>query len=194
MNIEELDLPRDSQGFIHLQWNFSDLWKKTNYLTKESCIIDRIYEYDIAAANVSSLLMAGYDPNVLSKLLDLPKKSREVAIGNMIRQDKHIGEIIKEQIYRARQSLFRSNQLIDKDIVSIKNDAVFVKGRPLQNVTFGKMVFKLKNQYAAFVQFDKIELYYNRKQKTVDIKGVNDKVVQEPDHQNGIIQIGRAHV
>ena len=78
MNIEELDLPRDSQGFIHLQWNFSDLWKKTNYLTKESCIIDRIYEYDIAAANVSSLLMAGYDPNVLSKLLDLPKKSREL--------------------------------------------------------------------------------------------------------------------
>lgn len=188
MSIEDLDLPRDSQGFIHLRKKYSELWQKTTYLTKEPYIIDRVYEYDIKAANVSSLLTAGYDSKALETLLKLPKKTREVAIGKMIRQDKKIGKLIKKEITRAREQLFRSNSLIDTDIVSIKNDAVFVRGRSLEYTTFGHMEFRLKNQYAAFVQFDKLELYYNRRKKTVDIKGVNDEVVQEQDHQNGIIK------
>ena len=187
MDISDLNLPRDSQGFLHLQKKYSELYQKTSYLTKETVITNRIYEYDIKAANISALSQEGFDSDMLHKLAMLDKKDREVAVGKMIRQDKRVGEIIKKQIKRARENLFRSNGLQDKDIVSIKNDAVFVLGRALNYTRFGEMEFKLKNQYAAFIQFDKLELYYNRKKKIVDIKGVSDEVLEHPDHQTGIL-------
>ena len=154
MDISDLNLPRDSQGFLHLQKKYSELYQKTSYLTKETVITNRIYEYDIKAANISALSQEGFDSDMLHKLAMLDKKDREVAVGKMIRQDKRVGEIIKKQIKRARENLFRSNGLQDKDIVSIKNDAVFVLGRALNYTRFGEMEFKLKNQYAAFIQFD----------------------------------------
>lgn len=187
MDISELDIPRDAQGFIHLRRRYSELWKKTTYLTKRELIVDRIYEYDIKSANISALIMEGFDPDVLRKLTLVDKLERERAVGKMIAQDKQIGESIKKQIRRARESLFRSNLIQDDDVLSIKNDAVFVIGRSLANTKFGEMNFKQKNQYAAFVQFEGLELYYNRRHKTVDIKGVADTVLSEPDHKKGIL-------
>ena len=187
MDISDLNLPRDAQGFLHLQKKYSELYQKTSYLIDKQLIVDRIYEYDIKAANISALAQEGFDSDTLHKLAMLDKQSREVAVGKMIRQDKRIGQIIKKQIKRARENLFRSNGLQDSDIVAIKNDAVFVAGRSLTNTKFGEMEFKQKNQYAAFIQFDGLELYYNRRKKTIDIKGVNDEVVNNQDHQAGII-------
>ena len=187
MDISELALPRDAQGFLYLQKNYSELYQKSSYLTKESIIIDRIYEYDIKAANISALKQEGFDPDVLDKLAKLNKMDREVAVGKMIAQDKRIGHIIKKQIKRAREILFRSNNIQTDRVLSIKNDAVFVIGRSLANTKFGDMEFKLKNQYAAFIQMDGLELYYNRRKSTVDIKGVSDEVINNTDHQTGII-------
>ena len=188
IDISELNLPRDAQGFLYLRRKYSELYQKSSYLTKRDMIIDRIYEYDIKAANVSALKQEGFDSEVLKNLNKLPKQEREVAVGKMIAQDKRIGQIIKKQIKRARENLFRVNSIQDDRVLSIKNDAVFIIGSPLTYTKFGAMDFKLKNQYRAFIQFDGLELYYNKRESILDIKGVADEVVHDPDHQNGIIQ------
>ena len=189
MDLDELDIERDREGFIILKRTYSDLYKKTNYLSPVPMVINRIYEYDIHAANLSMLKQSGkIDPKALSILAKMDKKPREVGVGKMIRENKQFGVIIKRGILRAREQLFRENQLQDYEVLSIKNDAVFVIGRKLKHTTFGDVEFRLKNQYSLFQNIDKIEFYYDRRHKSIDIKGVKDEVVHHPDHQNGMLQ------
>ena len=80
MDLDELDIERDREGFIILKRTYSDLYKKTNYLSPVPMVINRIYEYDIHAANLSMLKQSGkIDPKALSILAKMDKKPREVA-------------------------------------------------------------------------------------------------------------------
>ena len=38
------------------------------------------------------------------------------------------------------------------------------------------------------MNLDKIEFYYDKKNKSITVKGVRDDVVEDPDHQKGMIQ------
>ena len=189
MSLSLDNILRDPDGFIRLKYQYSELFRKRNYLTKKNLIIDRIYEYDIRSANVSALRWSDlFQEDQLDVLESLPKMEREVAVGKLIRSNKQFQRIIHNGIFQARERLFRYNHIQDNDVLSIKNDAVFIIGRNLKECKFGPMEFRKKNQYAAFMKLDKLELYYDRKHKTVDIKGVRDEVVEHPDHQEGMIQ------
>lgn len=180
---------RGENGYIQLKLTYSKLYEKTNYTTTENIIIDRIYEYDISMANVSVLKRSGkFDEERLEYLSRLPKMEREVTIGKLIREDRNIQTAIKKGIHLARWNLFKENQIKDTEVISIKNDAVFVRGRVLKVIKFGPVEFKRKHQYAMFMKMDRMEFYYDRKRNIVDIKGINDTVLKEPDHQNGILQ------
>lgn len=189
-----MDQIRDNDGFIELKRKYSELYKKTNYLTERPIVIDRIYEYDIRSANTSALRASGkIDPAILEMLEGLNKQAREEAIGKMIRREKRskvnvIYPAIAKGIRNAREQLFRYNGLTDDDILSIKNDAVFVIGRKLKYTKFGPFEFRAKHQYAAYMMIEKVEMYYDRRNNTVTIKGIRDAVVDHPDHQNGMIQ------
>lgn len=189
MSLSLDNIPRGSDGFIHLQYQYSELYRKRSYLIKKNLIIDRIYEYDIRSANISALRWSGHFPNdQLDILENLPKMEREVAVGKMIRANKKFQSIIHKGIFQARERLFRYNHIQDEDVLSIKNDAVFVIGKNLKECKFGPMEFRKKNQYAAFMKLDKLELYYDKRHKTVDIKGVRDEVLENKDHKEGMIQ------
>ena len=189
MELDDLEYERDRDGFIVLKRTYSDLYKKSSYLTTIPMIQNRIYEYDIHAANLSMLKQSGkIDPKALAILSKMDKKPREIAVGKMIRTNKQFGVIIKRGILKAREQLFRENQIQDYEVLSIKNDAVFVIGRKLKHTVFGDVEFRLKNQYSMFQNIDKIEFYYDRRRKRIDIKGVKDEVVEHPDHQHGMIQ------
>lgn len=189
MTLDELQTERDKDGFIVLKKTYSDLYKKMSYLTPIPAIQNRIFEYDIKSANVSMLRASGkVNEDTLCKLEELDKSAREVAVGMMIKRDKNVWKIIKKGIARAREDLFAANQIQDSEVVSIHNDAVLISGRKLKVTKFGPVEFKLKKQYAAFQQINKVELYYDRKNGTVDIKGVRDSITEEEDHQNGMIQ------
>ena len=130
----------DKEGFVTLKRKYSELYKKTNYLSERPIIIDRIYEYDIRSANTSALRASGkIDESILTMLEGLNKQAREETVGKMIRKDKSktIWPLIAKGIRSAREQLFRYNQLQDDDILSIKNDAVFVIGRKLKYTKFG---------------------------------------------------------
>lgn len=178
----------DKDGFKLLNPTHSELWKKTTYLSKVGFIANRIYEYDIRSANTSALRGAKVlKQSTLDELEQLPRHDREVAVGRMILADKSIGKVIKRGITRAKEQLFIANKVQDEEVLSIKNDAVFVIGRRLKETTFGTMEFKEKNMYSAFLPLDSLELYYKRKAGTVDIKGIKDEVVNDPDQQNGMV-------
>lgn len=189
MSLSLDNIPRGADGFIHLQYQYSELYRKRNYLTKKNLVIDRIYEYDIRSANVSALRWSDRFPKEQLDVLEgLPKMEREVAVGKMIRSNKKFQSIIHKGIFQARERLFRYNHIQDEDVLSIKNDAVFIIGKNLKECKFGPMEFRKKNQYAAFMKLDKLELYYDKRHRTVDIKGVRDEVLENEDHKEGMIQ------
>ena len=184
-----LDEYRDANGFIRLKRSYSDLYKKVNYRAKIPRVINKIYEYDIRAANLTMLELSGtINSAVADRLRALPKKDREVAIGKMIAKDKSIGKTIAKGIINAKHRLFRANKIQTDEVLSIKNDAVFISGRRLAVTTVAGVEFVLKHQYAMYQFLDGLELYYDRRKHSITIKGIRDEIVEHPDHQNGILQ------
>ena len=188
------DMIRNSEGFIELKRTYSELYKKVNYTADVQYVVDHIYEYDIRSANTSALRASKLiDPKILTMLEGLNKQAREETIGKMIRREKQskkntIYKAIADGIQSAKEKLFRLNHIQDRDVLAIKNDAVFIIGRKLKYTKFGPFEFRPKHTYMGYMNIDKIELYYDKRNKSITIKGIRDEVVEDPDHQKGMIQ------
>lgn len=184
-----LEQYRDKDGFIRLKRTYSTLYRKSNYLCPLTFVQNRITEYDLKAANISALRASGKVKNAtLDKLLITDKHEREVIVGKMRRRDRNFTKIIQQGITRAKERLFEENSIQDSEVLSVKNDAVFIIGRKLKRTKFGPYEFAAKNTYSLYLLIDKIEFYYDSRHKTVDIKGVSDSVVEDRDHREGMIQ------
>ena len=169
----------------------SNLWQNHSYLNKNITHILSSYisEYDIAKANIHVL----YEAGVITKeqfdyLYNADRMTRQITIGNMIKKNRNVYTIIQNGIIEAKKKLFIANEIQDYDVLSIKNDAVFIIGSKLKYTKFGPFEFKPKHQYAAYMMIDKIEFYYDKKNRSITVKGVRDEVVNDPDHQKGIVQ------
>lgn len=154
------------------------MMERVNYLANINYIFGRyIREYDIQKANISVL----YELGVLSKekydmLFNADRMSRQVYIGKLIREDSSIGQAIKTGIMNAKNIFFEKNNIDSRDILSIKNDAVFIIDKVPMNVSFGKIHFVLKNTYNTYIKLDKLQIYYgnNLEDEIVDVKGIKD--------------------
>lgn len=183
-----LTLPKQVDGFFHLTKRYSSLYQKTNYLTDLALVQNRIVEWDLKAANLSALRASGkISSDVLDRLRDVDKKTREIRVGMMIRADKEIGKLIKKGIAQAREMLFRSNLIQSQEVVAIKNDAVYLAGRKLKHTKFGFYEFLPKNTYSLFMRLDKLELYYDGRNNRLDIKGLS-QAETDPDQQKGMVK------
>ena len=185
---------RDSEGFIILEPHCSGLWKKKNYLAPINFYFNTVYEYDIRQANVSVMRAFKILPDaVLDRLASIPKIDRVVAIGELEKDPKyeHLKKDIARGIEYARHKLFMENRLEDRDILSIKNDAIFTLGKKLKYTEFGPIEFIMKNRYSMFHKIENVEFYYDSKAKTVSAKGISDSVLDSPDHQKGMLKFLR---
>lgn len=183
------DDTRDSDGFIVLKKTYSELYKKTNYVAPLTLIQNHVYEYDIHAAGFSMLKRANkLSKRTISILESMSKEDRNKKIGLMIRDDKSLGKTIDKGLREVRQQFFQENGIQDFEVQAIRKDAIFIIGRKVKATKFGEHVeFVLKNSYSMYMCIDKIELYYDGKDQRVDIKGISDSIVSEPDHQNGMM-------
>lgn len=163
--------------------NIESILKSQNYVSEYELIFNSfIREYDISKANINAL----YERNIIDKyqydnLYGADKQLREKTIGLMIRKDINIYKEIQNGIINAKRNLIISNNIDPEDIVSIKNDAVFVKDHKLEYTKFGFMDFKLKNTYTLFIKIRRYEFYYyfssyNNEEK-LDIKGIKDDIL-----------------
>lgn len=162
----------------------NDVLSSPNYNSSYNIILNSfIREYDISKANINVLFERGViDKSTYDNLYNSDKFIREKTIGLMIRKDNQIYKEIQAGIMDAKYKLIQSNNIDLEDIVSIKNDAVFVMNNKLQNTKFGLVDFKLKNTYTLFLKIPKYEFYYYyntyTKEEKLDIKGINDSKLE----------------
>lgn len=172
---------------------YSELYTRSNYLLNIPYVNSSyITEYDLSKANISALKYVGYlSDDDYNRLYFADKMYREIYIGKLEKQDSTVTELKKKGITEARRLFFEANDLQDKDILSIKNDAIFVIGSRVRTNTFGILDFKKKNTYTFFMHTSgHLEIYYLYNQLTgeevFDVKGINDTTLEL--HKDFMIQ------
>jgi hypothetical protein len=116
---------------------------------------------------------------------------RQVYVGKLQKESTEVTKILKQGIIESKKLLFEANNLQDRDVLSIKNDAVFVINKQLQNRKFGLIEFMPKGLYTSFYKLRGLEAYYYynnmNKDEYIDIKGISDtKLVL---HENYFLQL-----
>ena len=153
----------------------TELFNRIYYLNKniEYLFGDEIVEYDIKSAGFN--IIKKY--NLLSScrieyLETLPKESRNKQIGLYKREDKKLDRDMKEHIKEMRKLFIQSNDIGDNEILSIKNDAIYLINRVPEHVKFDNILFVRKNVYSSYLYLNKFEIYMNK--DIVHLKGIND--------------------
>lgn len=156
------------------------LYDNINYTSNVSYLNNVfIYEYDISKANISVLYSKdAIDKNTYEYLYTANRDIRQTYIGKLERDNKEIVKILKAGIIEAKKMLFEANNIQDYEVLSIKNDAVFIINRQLQNTKFGLIEFKCKNRYTSFYKLNNLELFYYydsfSKNEVLEVKGISD--------------------
>ena len=159
------------------------LWKDANYKPQLPYIVNQfITEYDIAKANINVLLYKkAITEDQYNELYNSEKDYREIRIGLMERYNPKISEIKAQGIMEFRKMFCEANELQDQDILTIKNDAIYVIGKFPINTKFYNITFVRKCTYTLFMLLDKLEVYYGCDPITgyevIDIKGINDNTL-----------------
>lgn len=165
---------------IRLSMKFSSLYRKTNYLTPLESIVNSVYEYDMKSAGFSVIKEYGLiSKTKIDKIDLLDKKERNETIGKLKIKNKELVKNEKKGILTARECFFRANGIKDEDVVSIKNDAIFIAGRKARVTEFGKYIeFSLKNSYTSYHNINGIEFYYNKREDILHIKNLSKNIDQ----------------
>lgn len=162
----------------------SKLYEKDLYLNKSilSIFNREIIEYDMADAGFSLIqefrLLPDYE---IEKLKQLEKKERTIKIGKIQRKDKKFTKDLMNAFKNARRLFFELNELEDKDILSIKKDAILAL-KKCHNQRIGEFInFREKHNYSSYVYTGKLEIYYHQgmfdEKDKIDVKGIGDEVL-----------------
>lgn len=165
-----------------------ELYNKKNYFNPYYKYILNKYirEYDMRKSNISIL----YDKGIITlddyvKLNNAPRQFRQVYIGKLILSNPKIQEILDKGVLEYKEKLFKANNIKEYQVLTIKNDAVFIIDKKLETTKFSNTIeFIPKNTYTSFYLLgnkNKKELYYyfnNMNYKEVlDVKGINDNML-----------------
>lgn len=168
----------------------SELYKRTVYLNRDIPYIfgKRITEYDIKSAGFNIIKHFKFLPEeVVLALENLDKHSRHVTIGKLEKHDEELKANLKKGFVACRKKFFMENDVTDKEILSIKKDAIFILDRKLHNLVFDNIEFVPKHEYHSYLYLDKNEFYMN--DKDCDCKGIkDDKLVLHKDYMLDIIR------
>lgn len=141
-----------------------------------------IREYDISKADISVLLSKGQiTQEQFNFLYRIPSINRNVYMGILQRDNPKLKKILSNGIEEVRKLFFEANDIEDSDVLSIKNDAIFLINKVASVTTFGNVTLKEKNTYTSFYKLPKKynkEFYYyvNRVtgEESLEIKGISD--------------------
>ena len=153
------------------------------------CHGESIVEWDMKAANLS--LIKYYqlaNEGTIAKIEGMKKDPREVYVGKICRKNPEFASRLEQAFTDMVEFFIAQNDLDrDKDVISIKKDAVFVRNRPIRNNEFGPVLFRPKGNYSGFLKLPKYEFYWNP--ESLDVKGLDDGLL--PLHQEGVLQLVR---
>ena len=175
----------------------TELWKSLNYKTQFKYFVNSfIREYDLSKANINALL---YTKRISNKEHDhylvMDRQERETKIGLWIKKDPSVYKSIQQGIIEAKRRLVFANNIEDFDIISVKNDAMFIVGKDLVYTAFPPFEFKVKNTYTVYLQVADLEIYYGDTvdpingfvNTNIDVKGISDDMLTL--HQDGMLDL-----
>lgn len=158
----------------------SNLYSKYIYTTNDFdfLINEKIIEYDIREAgwNLTKYYRL-LSKSKIKELSCLSKDRRKIEIGKLMRSDIEYNKELTESFSKMRKKFFIANELMDNNILSIKNDAIFVFKKICDNKKFDNVEFVEKNVYSSYHKFGKIEMYFNSSKNILDIKGISENKI-----------------
>ena len=158
------------------------LYKEKNYTIQIPYVFNQyIREYDISKANISILFSKGViDENLYAKLYNADRMYRQVYIGKMIKSNSQVQDELNNGIIEYKQKFFEVNNITDNDIISIKNDAIFILNKVPKILSFDKVNFTHRNTYTSFMKLFELEIYYGSdiNSEVIDIKGIKDTDIE----------------
>lgn len=168
--------------------NIDQMYLKDTYLNKDIDIITnrKIIEYDLKSANTSLCKEYKLLPEEqIAKIEQMKKKDRVVTIGKLQRKNKEFNASFKNSFKDIRRRFFYANHLESKDVLAIKKDAIFCLVN-CEMTKFGECHFVEKNVYTSYMHLNNLELYYNRRGKSLDeykldVKGISDSTIHLHD-------------
>ena len=158
----------------------SQLYSKVTYLAPLEYLINSdIVEYDISKANINILYSKGaISQSQYQYFLNLPKRDREIQVGIMQRDNKGLVEVLKNGMIEYKKAFFETNDIQDYQVLSIKNDAVFLINKVPTQTKFGIVEFARKDSYTSFYRLGRLELYYDydyfSRKEYLEVKGMGD--------------------
>lgn len=167
------------------------LYSKTYHTNKSIEYLINVYirEYDIRRAGPSALLVGGcIDQNYFKYLCNLPRQQRQIQTGLLIKQHPEFDKIRSSIIEESRKQFLDSNGFSESDILSIKNDAIYVIEKTPSFTSFydNRIEFIPKNVYTSYYRYLRTEMYYfidivNQIER-IDIKNIgDDKIARHSD-------------
>ena len=168
-----------------------ELWENINYTSEISYLNNIfIYELDIQKANRNILYSKGViDKETYDFLYNSERMVRQVYVGKL-QKDTTVVNVLKQGIIEAKKTLFEINNIKDYEVLSIKNDAVFIIGRLPRITEFGLVKFIPKNIYTGFYRVCNYEFYYFysniTKEEYLHVKGISDENIKL--HENYFYQ------
>lgn len=167
---------------------------KVNYITPQKYISGMIKEYDIAKANISILCSLKVIPESLyNRLYHMDKIDREIYIGNIMKDNPDYSIELKNGLISYKDLFYKSNGILDENIVSIHNDSLFLLNITPSETVFDLVEFKYKGSYITFYRIFDLEIYYYFNMVTSDesleVKGINNNVlVKHEDYFSDFIK------
>lgn len=154
----------------------------------EPIVVGNIIEYDIKDAGFSIIKENKLLPEYLIKYIQ--------SIQDHQKRNEFIGKLrLKHQKYPKLKELEywfkyyriefgKANRLSNKNIFSIKKDAVFTL-KFCDELEFGNVKFVMKNSYYSCLCINRYEMYYDYEK--LDVKGLGKKVILHKDFMVDII-------
>ena len=142
----------------------SSLWNNFKYTAPIDCLIDvPIRVYDIRKANISILTELGYlTKDQYAELYNAQKLDRDIFIGRFQGNNPEASKALADGILEAKRLFFEMNNIEDRDILEINNDAVYIIGnKPIRIQQVSSLIyFNLAEEYTSFYSVKKIRYFY----------------------------------
>lgn len=162
--------------------NLLPLLEKSSYLYPSRYVSGRIVEYDIKSANITMLhKYKKIDDSYFSFLSHLPKRDREIEIGNLIRLDISYFNTIRDGIKEAKIKLFDSNNIKLNEVIRIANDAVYInRSYDLKYIIFDDVEFKKKSLNSVMMKLCNLIIFFYCDHDIfhIDIKGMDEETMK----------------
>jgi hypothetical protein len=145
-----------------------------------TCIIGGlIAEYDIAHAGATAILeLKGID--IYEYLMKLDKKTRNIKIGLMMREEKGLSDKVNELMLKYLNIFIKENKIKPQNIIHTTRDSIFVYNKIPIKTIFDHVEFVNKDgAYSSMFRINNYTFLFDSMSGKITVKGIKDEIVEK---------------